>query len=284
MAQHKVPYQSEEDVKLSQITRQAVQWLARNGKWLLLGLVLGAAAGYIDQMITPDRYVGRMVGYSNNLNDVRIREFVADLDALRRGGRGDQLAKDLSLTLDEVRTLGGFDAASHNALESDLPFPPRETQTYFFAIDVKGTEPDLFPKIQQGIVQYINNSTYVKSRLITRRKSIQETIDKIDAELTYLESVKKQQEQAMSKGNVILGDMGSISMHIVNLEEKKAPLVAELTYMANEVVITKDVAVNPKPITPGPIRATVAGAAYGLAAIIALLALLGLVRMGREKN
>lgn len=284
MAEYQVPYQTEQDVKLSQITRQAVRWVARNGKYLLLGLVVGALAGFIDQRMTTPRYMGRMVGYSNNLNDIRIREFITDLDNMRRGGMREGLAKALHLSPADASTIAGFDASSHNALEADLPFPPRETKTYFFAIDIKGTDPKLFHNIQQGIVAYINDAPYVRSRLEARKSELRETIARIDEELAYLQSVKHQQEEALLKsGQVLVGDLGAISDHIITIQEKKVPLVTELTYMKDEIVVTKDVAMNPKPITPGPIRATVAGGAYGLALSLAILAIMGLVKMGKEE-
>jgi hypothetical protein len=283
MAEYQVPYQTEQDVKLSEITRSAVRWMARNGKYILLGLIVGAMAGFIDQRLTTPRYVGRMVGYSNNLNDIRIREFVTDLDNMRRGGMTKGLAECLHLSMDDAKTIAGFDASSHNALEADLPFPPRETQTYFFAIDIKGTDPKLFPKIQQGIVDYVNDAPYVRLRLEARKTELRETIARIDEELGYLQSVKHQQENALAKsGQVLVGDLGAISDHIITIQEKKVPLQTELTYMKNEIVVTKDVAMNPKPITPGPIRATLAGSAYGLALSLIVLAVAGLVKMGRE--
>lgn len=284
MPQFQVPYDTTQDVTLSQITQQAVGWLARNAKWLLGGLILGAIAGFIWQAVLPDKYQGRFVGFANNLNDIRIREIMGDLDGLRRGGQTKALATALNLTEQEAATLSGFDAEIHNVLEVDVPFPPREVSVYYFAILVRGTNPEIFNKVESGIVSYISKLPYVEKRLSIRKAQLKNIVDQIDNEIAYLEDVKKKQAEALASGKGMFADMGAPSVNMVDLMQRKTSTLIELESMNQEIVVTKPLTTDPKPVTAGPIRGTLTGAAYGLALAIAMLAIVGVVQMGRRET
>jgi hypothetical protein len=124
----------------------------------------------------------------------------------------------------------------------------------------------------------VNRLDYVKSRLTQKNATLETTIAKISAELAYLENIKRLQEGTFGKGQLFMGDPGAVSVHVIDLEEKLLMLEEEKKYMKNELVITKGVNINMRPVTPGYIRSSIAGAAYGLASMLAIFLVLGAVR------
>lgn len=278
MSDIKVPYEIEKEVSLAELSGQAIDWIRSRFVFLLGSLLVGASVGYYFFATTPPQYVGRSIGYANNLSDIRLREIIGDLDAYRNAGQTQKLADALGLPVADAGTITGLSGLSHNALESDLPYPARETKVFFFAIDIKGFQPELFSKVQEGIVRYVNGLDYVKSRLAYKSGTLQTTIEKITAELAYLENIKRLQEGTFGKGQLFMGDPGAVSVHVIDLEEKLLMLQEEKKYMANEMVITKGVNINMRPVTPGYIRSSIAGAAYGLATMLAIFLLQGVMR------
>ena len=273
-------YDTTADVRLSDLVSQALAWVRRNLLWLALGTLAGAGISLLLNQTSPKQYTSSFIGYANNMDDLRVRESIQHLNLLRVTNDLPELARRLGLTEAEAGQVNSIAGLTNNTLEADLPtFPPREPKTFFFSIQATVTNPELFPKLEAGIVRYIDQMPIIQRLLADQRASYRRRIAQDEQEIAYLESVKKHLFENAGKMQVL--DIGTVSRHIVDINDKLEENRLSLTKLEHEVVITRPMEIVRKPSSPGMYRASASGAALGLALTLAILGLMALVRMSR---
>jgi hypothetical protein len=276
-------YETTGDVSLSAIVAGIIGWLRRNVLWLLLGAALGGTLSYFYNESRPKEYSSSLIGFANNLDDLRVRELIQRLHLLRATQETKELARVMNITEPEARDIVSISAMPNNTLEADLPpFPPRETKVKHFMIEATVHNPELFPKIQEGIIYYIDNVPPVKKRLENMRESTLRRIKQEQAELEYLEETKRQL-LGNSKPMEVL-DIGAISTHAMGLVEKLEDNQLFYDLLGHEIVLTKPMEVVHKPSSPGKYRAIGLGAAIGFFVTLGLMGFLALMRFSKVEK
>ena len=275
-----LPYETTGEVSLSTIVASLFSWIRRNVLWLLLGAFVGAIGSYFYNEAKPKEYSSSLIGYGNNIDDLRVREILQPLQALRSMNELPELARRLQMTEAEVKQITGISAQTNNTLEADLPpFPPRENTVFFFSITASTHNPELFPKIQKGIVAYIDQEPNVQSRLQELRQSTQRRIEQEKEEIAYLNRVKAMMLEGKLSSDVL--DIGSTSRHIMDITEKLEDNTLFLQRLKHEIVVTRGMEINRKPSSPGKYRALAFGAALGFILVLALMGIRALVRYSK---
>jgi len=272
-------YETTGDVSLSAIVAIIFGWLRRNTLWLLLGAAAGAGTSYYLNEARPKEYTSALIGFANNLNDLRVRELIQHLQLLRATGDISELAKKLSLTEAEASEIVAIVASPNNTLESDLPpFPARVTTVFHYSIAATVLNPALFPKIEKGIVAYVDNIATVKTHLDQLRQSTARRIAKEKEEIIFLESAKKM----LLEGKSQVLDIGSVSRHIADITEKMEDNALYLQRLEHELILTRPMEIVRKPSSPGHYRALAFGAAIGFFSVLAFMVVLGLWRFSKQ--
>lgn len=273
-------YDTTADVRLTDIISNLLGWIKRSLIWLVLGTLAGAGIALLLNARQQKQYTSSFVGYANNMDDLRLRESLQHLNMLRVTGEVPELAKRLGLSEDEAKQVVNIIGLPNNTLESDLPpFPPREPKTYFFQVQATVTDPALFPKVQKGIVAYVDQNPTIHMLLTEQRASYQRRIAQDQAEIEYLQGAKK---ELLAGGRISVLDIGTISRHIVDINEKMEEAKLSLAKLEHEVVVTRPMEVVRKPSTPGPYRAGAFGAAIGLAATLMGLGMISLGKLAKS--
>ena len=264
-------YETDQEVSLTQIVRGFLRWLRRHMLYLLTGLVLGGLFGYIYFQFTPKQYSGSFIGYGSNLEDVRLREIILDLTALKYSGDNQELARRLQLPDTTVQQIREFGATIHNQLEADIPpYMARDVKTRYIGVTITVMRPELLPQIEDALVAYIDRLPEVAMRLDSRRNGATAQIKAIEGEITYLNQLKTErgQLQAGQRGGIVFADPAAISVHMVDLAGRLANSQHELKMLTHELMVIKSVTVLHKHIGPGKYRATAFWAAMGLLAVL----------------
>jgi hypothetical protein len=276
-------YDTSGDVSLSAIVSALLNWFRRNLLWLMLGAVGGGTISYFINEAQPKEYTSSLVGYANNLDDLRIRELIQYLQILRATGDVQQLAKLLGISEEEAKDIVAISASPNNVLEADLPpFPPRETKVMHYQISATVHRPELFPKIERGIVSYVDNVPPIKKRLLEMRESTLRRIQREQEEIQYLEETKKHLESDNRPIQVL--DIGTLSRHVMDLTEKLEDNQLFYALLEHEMVLTRPMEIVNKPSSPGKYRAFGFGAATGFFSVLGIMGMLALVRFSKQKD
>jgi hypothetical protein len=183
------------------------------------------------------------------------------------------------LTEAEARDIVAITASPNNTLESDLPpFPPRETKVFHYSIAATVHNPELFPKIEKGIVNYIDNVPTIKAHLNQLRQSTVRRMVKEKEEIAFLESTKKMILEG--RGQVL--DLGSVSRHLADINDKMEDHALFLDRLEHELILTRPMEIVRKPSSPGHYRALGFGAAVGFFGVLTFMAVLALARFSKQ--
>ena len=280
MPQSSFLYDTSADVRLTDIVSKAVAWGRRNLLWLMLGTLLGAGASLLLNSQSPKQYTSSFIGYGNNLSDLRVREALMHLNTLRVLNQIDELAARLGLTPAEAKAIVNITGLPNNVLEAELPpFPARENDIFHWQIQCTVTDPELFPKLEQGIVRYVDGLPFVQKVMTEQRAALQRRIAQNDAQIAYLEGIKQNISENMGRISVL--DVGTVSRHIVDISEKTEEMRLKLLKMDHELVVMRPMEIVLKPSSPGPYRAAAYGGALGLVITLAILGFVGLLKLSK---
>lgn len=281
MPQSSFIYDTAADVRLTDIVSKAVAWGRRNLVWLLLGTLVGAGVSLLLNSQSPKQYTSSFIGYGNNLSDLRVRESLMHLNTLRLLNQTDELATRLGLTPAEAKLIVNISGLPNNTLEAELPpFPARENEIYHWQVQCTVTDPQIFPKLERGIVKYVDGLPFVQMVLGEQRAALHRRIAQNDAQVAYLEGIKQNISENMGRISVL--DVGTVSRHIVDIAEKTEEMRLKLLKMDHELVVMRPMEIVMKPSSPGPYRAAAYGAALGLVITLVVLGFIGLLRLSKS--
>lgn len=119
-----------------------------------------------------------------------------------------------------------------------------------------------------GIVYGLENSSYLKSKLATRRSTLTQLIEKVRSEIVKLDSTKRNIEYSINNNNQrassYIIDVSTINGQMIGLNEKLLSLQDELKF-TNAVQILHGFEKFGKPVSPKLIKSLVLGFIGGFA-------------------
>jgi hypothetical protein len=278
-----LPYDTYADVSLLELIRQVLLWVRERLLWLLLAIVLGCGVGAYLFYTTPPLFTSRFVAYANDLDDFQVREVVSDLMQLRAENNIQELAKRMSISEEVAASIHSLGVETTPMLEADLPaWVTREKSTYPFGLIIVSRSDKNFEAVQGGIEHYFDQHPFATIRLKKRQEGAKTRMDGYNAELTYMEGLKKTQDNMMNEGRGSLIDPGALSTHMVDLAEKRESLRLESATIAHEIVIIKPVLPSKKPSSPTLTRRLLLGGGLGLLAGLVAFGLIGVWNFTRK--
>ena len=135
-----------------------------------------------------------------------------------------------------------------------------------FTLTVIVTDTTVLPPLQKGIEYALDNSVYIKDKLIARKNMLRSLIQTVQQELTHLYKLQTTIEtnlQQNNNGGGLMVSISDLSSQIAGLQEKKLNFEENLSFTSAVQVLQKFYTPS-KPTYPQLIKQLVMGLAGGL--------------------
>ncbi len=273
---------SNDEIDLVELLVKAVLLVKRNLVQIIVFFVVGTGLGYAYSSLATKVYESKMLVSSDILTESYTEKIFEGLQTLIKEENYNEISNKIGLTPMEGESL------SKIKIESALKDKPqKEEEKRFFLITVELTDQKLLPKLQTGLIEFLKQIDYVKTRVEQRKKNYTTLIGKIDAEIQSLEAFKNRIYNGdffqASKGNVMF-DPTEVNSKIVELAKERGDYVMALNTV-NSVELVEGFTEFDKPVWPKKSVSLAAGATLGLflvGLLIAFKSIRKLVRFAEE--
>ncbi len=271
-----------DEIDLVELLVKAVLLIKRNLVQIIIFFVVGTGLGYAYASLAPKVYESKMLVSSDILTESYSEKLFESLQGLIKEKNYNELSARIGLTPTESESL------SKIKIESALKDKPqKEDEKKFFLITVELTDQSIQPKLQNGLIQFLQQIDFVKVRVEQRKKYYSDLIKQIDTEIQSLEEFKSKIYDGNffqnSKGNVMF-DPTTVNSKIVELTKERINYQNALE-TANSVQVVEGFTQFDKPIWPKKSVSLAAGASLGLFLVgimIAFKSIRKLVRFAEE--
>lgn len=245
-------------------------FVARKWKFLMLaGLVLGLIAGYIYYSKKPSYYKVSMVVVFNELTKKTYAEILDQLDKLTTAESAERLAGELKVSRDIAGSILFIDAKNINngALRLDTSTKTRQP----FKIILALTNNNSADSVQTAIINYLNNSPYLKKFKEEQRRNYLDKILFIDRELAKLDSLKNEYTRSLAssgKSATIYNnafDPAEIYVHSNELVDQKETMLSALNVEGTAISVIDGFKITSSPQSASLLKYLLAFGGIGLA-------------------
>ena len=229
--------------------------VANKSKLLLLcGLLIGLISGYVYYTTKPSFYKASMVVIYSELTKKTYAEILDQLDKFTTPGSKQQLAEELKLPVELASNILSIDATNINdePLREDTSSKIR--QPFKIIVELKSNEAS--DNLQNAIINYMNNSPYIKRLKEQQNKSNIEKISFIDRELSKLDSLKDEYTRFLASSRISATFYNNafnptdIYIHSNNLVNQKASILNLLNVDGTAISVVDGFKVPSSPQTP----------------------------------
>lgn len=178
-----------------------VNFVVRKWKFMLLsGLILGIVLGYVYYSTKPSFYNVSMVVVYNELTKKTYAEILDQLDRLTTTGSKEELARELKISRETAGSILSINSKNINnePLRNDTSSKTKQP----FKIILALANNKLDDSLQTAIINYINNSPYLKKVKEDQRKNFLNKISFIDRELEKLDSLKNEYTRFLASSKI----------------------------------------------------------------------------------
>jgi hypothetical protein len=244
--------------------------------------VLGLVGGYLYGKVAQKFYQSKMLINSLYLTEAYVDVLGKNFNEMHQFGGDSLLAKSLSLPVSEVSKISSIEI---EAVGKEAP------QRSFAVLSVEAmvTDPAIFPDLEKGIISYLENNAFSKTRIDQRRKALAEIIRNTNEEVQILEALRtdiaKGTFYERIKGNVSF-DLTMVNSKILEMTERVISLQNDLIN-ASGIQVVEGFTMSTKPVTPNRNKLMWFGILIGLIAaamLIAILEIYPLIRKAQTKQ
>lgn len=175
------------EIDLLELIVRFTNLVSKNLILIVVFLVIGLGTSLWVYYTSQKVYESKMIVYSDILTESSTK-LADNIKELIRDGNLNVVGEKLNLSPEEAMHLK--DIEIEKALEN-IAASPEEQQRLFMEVTVEVTDNSILPKLQEGIINFIQNNDFVKVRVEQRKKNYRELIDKIKGEIQKLEAVKE---------------------------------------------------------------------------------------------
>jgi len=187
---------------------------------LVIGLLLGAAYFYSK----PRLYTSSMVVQFNELQKRTYAQMLENLNTLAGSGAVEQVAAECSISKEAAAGLAGVEGKDFNDEPLFKDTTSRAHQP--LKINVVLSSTDRVKEIEGGVVNYLNNSPYLKRLREVQTGLFKEKIAWIDGQLAKLDSLKTEYNKFIGASKSS-GALYSNAFDPANVYEQSANLYAQ---------------------------------------------------------
>lgn len=209
------------EIDLVKAFRASISFTYQRRKLLILSFLLGAIAGLIYSVLTRKVYESRMLINSTLLTVSFTEEIVSNtFNIMLANKQCLLLSRALSISEEQCRELISFDVRE---LIEDITKPLAEGDKHDLIIKVRTYDPAIFPLVEKGIINYLEQNEFVKIRTEQRKEYYRELVQKVEEEIRDLEDFKRRLQRGdfleNMKGNLMF-DPTSVDTKILELTKE----------------------------------------------------------------
>jgi len=172
----------------------------KNKLLLLCGLLIGLISGYIYYTTKPSFYKASMVVVHSELTKKTYAEILDQLDKLTSPGSKQKLAEVLKVPVELAGNILSIDAKNINDEPLREDTSSKIKQPFKIIVELRNIK--AFDSLQNGIINYVNNSPYLKRLKEQQNKSYIERISFIERELLKLDSLKDEYNRFLASSRI----------------------------------------------------------------------------------
>ncbi len=265
---------SSDEIDLQKLFLKIVLIVKENFLLIVSFFIIGTLLGFTYALIGPKSYESKMLVTSDILTESYTKELGDNLNDLIREGNTELLSTMLDLSQEEVSQVSSIDIAPVKKEGEINPSIEDKKQPFFLSIEVNVSNQEVFPKLQKGIIFYLEGSDFVRLRVEQKKKAYAELIKKIDNEIQALEKFSREIYDGSyfdkNKGGDIMFDPTELNSKIVELTESKFMYEGKLEF-ANSIQVVEGFIKHLKPSSPNKSVSLAAGATLGLILVFAVI-------------
>jgi hypothetical protein len=226
----------QDDLDLIVVVERMVAFVKRFFYILIIFPTVGIIAAFLLFLSTQRMYTSELVLHSYILSNLENIQIIENWKVLLRKK--------------EYNTLAGIWNTNPDLIKKVKKISTEEIQKLYvqdnphgFIVRVTVEDTSILDKLQQGIVYGLENTEYVKQKLITKKANLIELIEKVKGEITKLDSTKLAVENILNNKNKssssLFVDITSINSGIINLNEKLLVYKEQLKF-ANAIQVLQN--------------------------------------------
>jgi len=227
---------SPDELDLIVVVERMVAFLKRFFYILIIFPTIGIIAAFLLFLSTQRKYTSELVLHSYILTNLENIQIIENWKVLLRKKEYNTLAGILNSNPDLIKKVSKISAEEIQKLYvQDNP--------HGFIVQVTVKDTSILDNLQKGIMYGLENTEYVKERLVTKRANLVELIEKVKGEIAKLDSTKLAVENILNNKNKssssLFVDITSINSGIIILNEKLLAYQEQLKFASATQVLQK---------------------------------------------
>ncbi len=255
------PGHTEDDLSLISLFERLFAFIRNYGLLIALFAVIGMIAGYASYKSGTKQYNSTLLLHSYSITNTEHINIIENWNALLKSGEYDALGERLHCNAATIRKLSSIHAVEIQKLYV-------QNNPNGFTVDVLVTDNSILDSLQQGIIYGLENSSYMKARLETKRSDYTLLIDKVKNEISKLDSTKKMIENNINSNSQhsssYIVDISNINTQMIELTEKLLDYQQQLKFNS-AVQVLHPFEKFQKPASPRLLKSIVLGFIGGFA-------------------
>jgi hypothetical protein len=227
MKQVKLVSTSTDELDITALFQQATPFFRQYGKLLLVVALVGLLAGFVRYWKTPNLYTSSLVMQPNILTEPEQIAVINNWCALIQKRERPILAKQFNVDVSLLRKV-----ESITADELQKSYTPKNFTAFTVNVVVRDTA--ILRPLQKGMIYALENSAYIKDKLVSRKSILKSMMQIVQQEITRLgnlqQVVETSLQQPANTGGRIMLNVSGISQQIADLKEKKLNYEEELSF------------------------------------------------------
>jgi hypothetical protein len=223
-----------DDIDLISIVERAFVFFRRYRLVFIIATVAGIALGSLQYYTSGKIYKSRLILHSSFLTNLEEIEIINYWNELLKRNEYNALAQSFNCDenmLHEVVSIEGSEILKNYSA----------TNPNGFYIDARVRNNSVLPGLQKALVYGLNNTEYVKQRLVLRKKDLETLIDKVTSEIDKLDSVKKSIETVITSkeksSTSFMLDIPGVNKEFIDMNEKLLGYREELQFSSSGIQV-----------------------------------------------
>jgi hypothetical protein len=245
---------------LVQFIYQIILFLVRKSVFIGIVVILGLIWGGIKYKTSPRYYSSRLEAYSNTLSSIDMINYINNIHELFAQKNIENLESKLGTTeetLKNVKDVQAFKVMDFNddGITDEIDFnneystADTTVSDTRFVVKVEVFDQEVFPVIQNRIISYIGQNTYINEMNQVRKRQLHELIAQLGSEITMLDSLKreeyfkKEDKMEPQQGQLLVMNEKETQLYhpqLLSLYKEKQELEEQLELRMDPITIIQD--------------------------------------------
>jgi hypothetical protein len=218
-----------DELDIAVLFQQATSFFRQYGKLLLIVALVGSLAGFARYWKTPYLYTSSLVLQPTILTEPEQIAVINNWSALMQKKERRLLAKQFNLDLSLLNKVEKITVE-----ELQKIYAPKNYTAFTVTVIVRDTT--ILPDLQKGMLYALENSGYVKEKLVSRKNILVSMIQTVQQEITRLSKLQQVVDNSIQQpgntGSRLMLNVSDISTQIANLQERRLNYEEELSFLS----------------------------------------------------